>query len=256
MTTLDRSTAESAASNAPSTLAPPSPPRKAHRPPRRAAIPLVLLLGALGWWGWQSYLGTLPPGPLVASGTVEADEVLVSSEVPGRLAEVSAREGQRLLSGDVVARLDDTLARLQLTQAVDPAVRQQQEIQLGRQTVRAPIAGVTTRVAARAGEVVAPGQVIAAIADLSQLKLTVYVPESRLGSVQVGQRLSVTADPFPGRSFEAVVTSINQRAEFTPRNVQTQRDRLNLAFGVRARVANPDGALKPGMPVDATFLTP
>jgi HlyD family secretion protein len=49
------------------------------------------------------------------------------------------------------------------------------------------------------------------------------------------------------------VTSINQQAEFTPRNIQTQSDRLNLVFGVQATIANLDHALKPGMPVDARF---
>lgn len=50
-----------------------------------------------------------------------------------------------------------------------------------------------------------------------------------------------------------MVTSTNPRAEFTPRNVQTQRDRLNLVFGVKIRVENPEGELKPGMPADAAF---
>ena len=72
---------------------------------------------------------------------------------------------------------------------------------------------------------------------------------------RVGQEVAVTADPFPGRSFSGVVTSTNQRAEFTPRNVQTQRDRLNLVFGVKIRVDNPRGELKPGMPADATFAS-
>jgi HlyD family secretion protein len=71
--------------------------------------------------------------------------------------------------------------------------------------------------------------------------------------VQVGQPVSVTADPFPGRTFPGTVSSLNSRAEFTPRNVQTQRDRLNLVFGVNLRVANPDRLLKPGMPVDVVF---
>ena len=63
----------------------------------------------------------------------------------------------------------------------------------------------------------------------------------------------VTADPFPSQTFHGMVTSINQRAEFTPRNIQTQRDRLNLVFGVKVQVDNPAYALKPGMPIDATF---
>ena len=104
-----------------------------------------------------------------------------------------------------------------------------------------------------AGEVASPGQTVVAISDLSSLDFTAYVLERDLGRVRVGQAVAVTADPFPGQTFSGVVTSINQRAEFTPRNVQTQADRLNLVFGVKVRVDNPDGSLKPGMPADATF---
>ena len=96
-------------------------------------------------------------------------------------------------------------------------------------------------------------RVLLAVSDLSSLKLTLYVRLADLGGVSVGQRLTVTADPYPGRTFEGTVTSINQEAEFTPRNVQTQSDRLNLVFGVQATVENADGALRPGMPVDARF---
>jgi HlyD family secretion protein len=195
-----------------------------------------------------------PPAALTAPGTVEADEVLVGPEVAGRLLDVRVREGQRIASGDVVAQLDDSLAQLHVAQAMEPAARREQELQAARYVLRAPISGVVTRVPMRPGEVIGIGQTVLAVADLSELKLTVYVPEAQLGHVHVGQRLSVAADPYSGRLFDGEVTSINQRAEFTPRNVQTQRDRLNLVFGVNARVRNPDGALKPGLPVDATFL--
>jgi HlyD family secretion protein len=222
--------------------------------PRQAIPVLIVLVLGVSWWSVETWRGMQPLGPLTASGTVEADEVLVSSEVAGRLVEITTEEGRRVGSGEVVARLDDAMAQLQVSQAVDAAVRRERELQAGRYVLRAPAPGVVTRVPMKVGEVVAPGQTVAAVANLVRLRLTLYVPESALGQVQVGRRLAVTADPFPSRAFDGQVTSINQHAEFTPRNVQTQRDRLNLVFGVRARVENPDGALKPGMPVDATFL--
>jgi HlyD family secretion protein len=229
-------------------------PRRRLHPPRQA-IPLVLLaLGALAWWGVETWRAQQPSGSLTVSGTVEADEVLVAPEVPGRLLEISVREGQRVAAGDALARLDDALAQLQVVQAAEPAARRQLELQAAKYVLRAPLSGVVTRIPMRPGEVIGAGQTALAVADLSELKLIVYVPEAKLGSVRLGQRLNVTADPFPDRLFEGRITSINQRAEFTPRNVQTQRDRLNLVFGVNARVRNPDGALKPGMPVDATFI--
>ena len=216
------------------------------------AVLSLLVLGALAWVAIDTWRATQAPGMLTASGAVEADEVLLSSEVAGRIVALPVAEGRLVNAGDPLARLDDSLVQLQIRQA-DPAMRQQLELQAEKYVVRTPISGVITRLPVRAGEIAAPGQTLAAVTDLSHLKLTVYVLERDLGQVDVGQQVSVTSDPFPGRTFGGVVTSINSRAEFTPRNVQTQRDQLNLVFGVKIRVDNPDGALKPGMPVDATF---
>jgi HlyD family secretion protein len=232
--------------------------RRAH-PPRWLFAGLLLLLAgaAVTWYGIRTNWvppWVQPPAPLSASGTLEADEVLVGSQVAGRIVEL-AREGQSVQANDVVARLDDSLIQVQIRQG-DVAARQRLEVQADQYILRSPIAGVITRVPLHTGEVASPGQAVATVADLSVLKLTAYVLENDLGQVQVGQEVSITADPFPGRTFRGVVTSTNPRAEFTPRNVQTKADRLNLVFGVRILVDNPDGALKPGMPVDVAFTTP
>jgi multidrug resistance efflux pump len=227
-----------------------------HRFPRLALVLLALLiLVPVGWW-FAPLIPWTPPwlqaaGPLVASGTLEADEVLIGSEVSGRIVSL-VREGQSIQAGQVTAQLDDSMVRLQFRQG-DTTTQQQLAIQTEKYQLKSPISGVVTRVPLHTGEVVAPGQTVLAVADLSALDLTAYVLERDLGRVRVGQEVAVTADPFPGRAFYGVVTSTNQHAEFTPRNVQTQRDRLNLVFGVKIRVDNPQGELKPGMPADATF---
>jgi multidrug resistance efflux pump len=230
----------------------PASARRPHRPTR--AIPfllLALLLGTVAWWLLTTRPWATVAGPLTASGTLEADEVLVGSEVSGRIVGL-AREGEQVQAGQVVAGLDSSLVQIQIRQS-DAATQQQLAVQADKYQLRSPISGVVTRVPMHAGEVVAPGQTVLAVADLHTLDLMAYVLERDLGSVRVGQSVAVTADPFPGRVFNGVVVSTNQRAEFTPRNIQTQRDRLNLVFGVKVRVENPDGALKPGMPADATF---
>jgi multidrug resistance efflux pump len=219
--------------------------------------PLILLLIVIGvgvWWfydndwklPWQ-----ITPGPLTASGTLEADEVLVGAQISGRLVNL-VQEGQAVKADEVLAKLDDKLIQLQILQA-NIGQRQQLEIQLDNYQLRSPINGIVTRVPVHIGEIVSPGETVVAVADLSNLDLTAYVLERDLGKVLVGQQVAVTADPFPGRTFQGVVTSTSPHAEFTPRNIQTQADRLNLVFGVKIRVDNPDGALKPGMPADVTF---
>ena len=119
--------------------------------------------------------------------------------------------------------------------------------------VLAPIEGILTDVKAYGGEVVAPGATLLTMADLAQLHLTVYLPETQIGRVYLGQTVQATVDSYPGRLFEGHVTHIADRAEFTPRNIATQEERVNLVFAVEVSLPNDDDALKPGMPADAVF---
>ncbi len=91
------------------------------------------------------------------------------------------------------------------------------------------------------------------LANLSNLTLTVYIPEDRYGEVTLGQTVRVTVDSFPGETFRAVVVHISDRAEFTPRNVQTVEGRKTTVFAIKLRLEDPQGKLKPGMPADVVF---
>lgn len=115
----------------------------------------------------------------------------------------------------------------------------------------APCDGVVTSRVAELGEVVAAGGPVAVIADLRNVWLRVYVPEARYGAVRLGLGAEATVDSYPGVRFQGRVTEIASEAEFTPRNVQTQQERVKLVFGVKVSLGNPDGKLKPGMPADA-----
>lgn len=224
------------------------------RPAVRGRLGVVLVLLAVA----STACGRLPwPGggtsTLVASGTLEADETMIAARVSAPIVALPRAAGAMVRADDILVRLDDAVPQLAIRQAPDPATLNLTTLRLQDYTLRSPIRGVVTRVNAHVGEVALPGQVLLAVADLSSLKLTLYVREEELVRVRIGQRIALTADPYPGRTFAGVVTSINQRAEFTLRNVQTKTDRLNLVFGVQATVTNDDGALKPGMPADATF---
>jgi HlyD family secretion protein len=91
------------------------------------------------------------------------------------------------------------------------------------------------------------------LGDLSQLTITVYVPEDRYGQIRRGQRAIVDVDSFPGVTFDAEVTNISDHAEFTPRNVQTVEGRSATVYAVKLAVIDPEGRLKPGMPADVSF---
>jgi HlyD family secretion protein len=229
-----------------------APPRhRPHRPPRRALIPLVLVVLAVGAW----VLRPVPSsGPLTASGTVEVEEIVLAAEAAGRVEDLSVDEGSQVREAQVVGHLTDPVLTVQVKQAVADAAQQQiTQAQMSRLELRAPQAGIVQKKIAHRGEFVSPGTPILTLADPSNLKLTLYVLQADLGRVSVGQSVSIRADAFLDRVFVGKVRTIATRAEFTPRNVQTQKDRQNLVFAVSVGVPNPDGALKAGLPVDASF---
>ena len=93
------------------------------------------------------------------------------------------------------------------------------------------------------------------IADISKVTLDVYVSESKIGQVKIGQKAEATVDSYPGQIFPGVVSYISPRAEYTPQNVQTQGQHLEtLAFTVKITLNNPDYRLKEGVAVNANIL--
>jgi len=122
-------------------------------------------------------------------------------------------------------------------------------------TVAAPVGGMVLERSVHEGELAAPGATVLTLGDLDKVTLTVYVPENRLGYVSVGQEVEIRVDSFPERTFMGAVVAIAHEAEFTPRNVQTQEERVNMVFAVDVQIPNPDHALKPGLPADAVIIT-
>jgi multidrug resistance efflux pump len=120
-------------------------------------------------------------------------------------------------------------------------------------TVSAPVDGVVLTRSAQPGEVVQAGVPVMTIAKLDTLTVTVYISEDRYGEVKLNDDASLSVDSFPNETFSATVTRIADQAEYTPRNVQTKEERQTTVYAVELSVENPDGKLKPGMPVDVTF---
>jgi HlyD family secretion protein len=138
------------------------------------------------------------------------------------------------------ARLDQAQQALALAQT-----------QLGYATLLAPTAGVILSKNIEAMEYVAPGTAVVTLANLGQVWLRAYVEEADLGRVKVGQKVFVTSDTFPGKRYEGRVSFISSQAEFTPKTVQTRKERAKLVYRIKVDIPNPAMELKPGMPVDA-----
>jgi HlyD family secretion protein len=120
--------------------------------------------------------------------------------------------------------------------------------------IRAPRDAEVATLPHEAGELVSPGAVLARLVDLSEVKATFYLPNAEVGAVKPGARAQVVADAWPGESFEGTVRTVALEAEFTPRNIQTRTDRDRLVYPVEVVVANRDGKLRAGMPVQVTLL--
>ncbi len=156
---------------------------------------------------------------------------------------------QALAAGASDALLLPAQANLDAAEAELEAI----DRRIARQSVRCPIDGVVMEQLALVGELALPGWPLVLVADLSVVELVVYIPEADLNWVSLGQEVSVRVDAYPERTFEGEVTFIADEAEFTPRNIQTPNERVILVFAVTIRVPNPDQALKPGLPADASF---
>ena len=127
------------------------------------------------------------------------------------------------------------------------------ELNLARCQLFAPIAGRVLSKNREVGEVVAPGTPVVTMGDLSRPWLNVYVGERDLGKLKLGMPAWVYVDAYPKQPFPARVRYIAETSEFTPKNIQTQEERVKLVYRVKLEMENKDGTLKPGMPADAVI---
>ena len=125
------------------------------------------------------------------------------------------------------------------------------QVNLSYSILRAPSAGVVTVRQAELGEVVAPGSPVVTIADLDHIWLRAYIAETDLGSIYWGQDAVITTDTYPGKQYHGRISFIASTAEFTPKSVQTFKERVTLVYRIKIDIDNSNHELKPGMPADA-----
>lgn len=127
------------------------------------------------------------------------------------------------------------------------------QAQRDKYQVSAPGSGVVLKRTAHPGETALPGETLFILGNLVTVDLTVYVPETEIGQVELGQAVTVVADAFPQNPFGGEVVWIADEAEFTPKTVQTRDERAGTVYAVKVRVPNESGDLKPGMAAEAVF---
>ncbi|MDD5711189.1 MAG: efflux RND transporter periplasmic adaptor subunit [Smithellaceae bacterium] len=176
-------------------------------------------------------------------------ETIRSAEA--RLAEAEAvrRQAQSNLK-----KIDATVKEIEGAKSAVQAARAvlgQAAIQLTYVQLKAPFAGIITSRDVEPGEVVNPSRECLSLADLSRVDLKIFVPETEIGKVRPGQKATVKIDTFPGRDFPGVVTFVSPEGEFTPKMIQTKKERVKIVYLVKVSIPNPSLELKSGMPADA-----
>jgi HlyD family secretion protein len=124
------------------------------------------------------------------------------------------------------------------------------EARFRERQVLAPAASTVEVLDVRPGDLIAPNTPIATLLERDQIYVRIYIPETEIGRVHVGQKADIRVDSFPNQVFPGVVEQINQQAEFLPRNVQTREERVHQVFGVKVRIGDTSRRVLAGMAAD------
>jgi HlyD family secretion protein len=211
------------------------------------------------------------------SNTISIETLMNQIDAAQALKEAAQVNLQSILNGARQEQLDSAQAQVDAAKAqvdsakagVDAALAQSEaakaqvdaaqaainalDVQLAKLSIISPIDGLVLTRAIEPGETAVPGSTLIVLGQLDRLTITVYLSEDRYGTVQPGQKAMVKVDSYPDLGFEATVVQIADKAEFTPRNVQTEEGRRTTVFAVKLAVVSPEGKLKPGMPADVEF---
>jgi multidrug resistance efflux pump len=176
-----------------------------------------------------------------------------SAESAYNAAQVAVSQAQARLADLKAGATPEQIAIAEAQVRAANAAAQAAEAKQKKLTLYAPVNGQVIAHNLKVGELASPGATILTLANLDTLSLVVYVPADKLGLVQLGAKVPVQVDGYPGRTFEGEVIHIADKADFVPDNVQSEEDRASMVFEVKLRIANSDHAIKPGLPADAHF---
>jgi HlyD family secretion protein len=190
---------------------------------------------------------------LFEKGVIPKD-TLDNAEAGFKIASASvqrARESYQLVKkGPRKEDIEDAKAQVEQAQASLKLT----ETQLSYTVLYSPLSGVVLVKSGEIGEVVNPGTSILTLADIENVWLKAYIPEPDLSRVKWGQEVIVTTDLKPQKEYKGRISFISSEAEFTPKQIQTEKERVTLVYRVKIDIPNPDRELKPGMPADGRIL--
>jgi multidrug resistance efflux pump len=181
-------------------------------------------------------------------------DMLMRGNRPEEVAEAAAMLDQARANLDLLkagTRVED-IAAMEAQVAQTRARLQEVEVNLAEAVVHSPGKAVVDVVSVRTGDLVSPGQAVVRILRADDLWVKIFVPETDLGLVVLGQAVEVTVDSHPGVRFAGRVFQIAHESEFTPRNIQSLDERRHQVFSAKVRVEEPGGVFKSGMSAEVT----
>jgi len=206
------------------------------------------------------------------SGTIEATETDLSARISGVIGYYGAREGDPVKKGDVITSIDCDDLRLaadiasgdfkraeELYKGGSLSTENYERLKYKRDdsalrvewcSVRSPVSGRLLYSYREKGELVSPGVKLATVADLSEVWAYIYVPHDMLARLKPGMAVKAFLPEAGDIEFPGRISVIYSEAEFTPKNVQTRKERTRLVFAVKVSFSNPEETLKPGMTIE------
>ena len=235
---------------------------------KKKIIPLVVLVVA----GSVIFLKVKSGRDFRYSGAIEATETDLSARISGVIESYGAREGDPVKKGALITSIDCDDLRLAAGIAAEDFKRAEELYNGGSVSkenhdrlkykrddsalkvqwcsVKSPVSGRLLYSYREKGELVAPGVKLATVADLSEVWAYIYVPHDMLAKLKPGMEVKGFLPEAGDKEFIGRISVIYPEAEFTPKNVQTRKERTRLVFAVKVSFANPDETLKPGMTVE------
>ncbi len=225
-------------------------------------------------------------GKIEAMGTIEIKEVDITSRVNAKVEKIFFDEGQEVKKGDILIKLESRVYEAQFNAAtslynnaqknyerskelfkVNSISRQQYEqaeanflsakanleqakLLFEDTQPKAPWDGIILKRHGEEGELISPNTPLFTIGNLKEVKIIVYVSLKDLGKIKYGQMAKIKIDSFKNKIYEGKITFISDKAEFTPKNIQTKDERVKQVFAVEVSAKNDNYELKPGMPCD------
>jgi multidrug resistance efflux pump len=209
------------------------------------------------------------------SGHIGLQATDLAFMVPGKIVTIKFQEGQEVKAGEVVAELDTHDFRQEIEvaegkiEAIEATPRPQRlrnaelrqaramlelaRARLNYATLISPVNGLVLARAAEPGEVAAVGATILSLGDMDNVWFEGYIPAPFLAKVRYGQKADITVDAYPEKKFPGTVSFISPKAEFTPKTVETYKERITLVYRTKISLANHNLELKRGMPAEAVI---